>query len=202
VHALGSQAERGASVEFLQIHPLGAGMGAASVRVYLGLGSNLGERREHLQQGLVELARRCVAVEASSSVMQGPFVGAGRRQGEFLNVVVRGRTRLRPLQLLEVMQDVERLRGRQHPSHMQPRPLDVDLLLYGGWCIRHPRLIVPHRRMEQRRFVLEPLLEVLEAHHPMRRLLQSQLERLRPPQELTLHSTALLTGEDRAALSS
>jgi 2-amino-4-hydroxy-6-hydroxymethyldihydropteridine diphosphokinase len=177
-------------------------MGAASVQVYLGLGSNLGERREHLQRALVELARRGVALEGSSQVMQGPYVGPGMPQGEFLNAVVRGRTRLAPLQLLEVMQSVERLRGRIHPSHMQPRPLDVDLLLYGGWCIRHPRLVVPHRRLWQRRFVLEPLSELLEAVHPMRRALRERLEILRRRQVLTLHSAALLTGEALAALSS
>jgi len=176
-------------------------MGAAPVVVYLGLGSNLGDRREHLQQALRELERRRVRIERCSRVVEGPYIGPGGRQGEFLNAVVRAHTHLPPLQLLEVMQDVERQRGRRQPSHMQPRPLDVDLLLYGGWRVRHRRLIVPHRRLLQRRFVLEPLLQVLERGHPLRSQLQVHLEGLRDHQALTLHPAALATGGALAAPS-
>lgn len=175
-------------------------MGAAAVVVYLGLGSNLGDRWEHLQQALVELARRGVLVHRCSRVVQGPYIGPGMRQKEFLNAVVRAQTRLSPLQLLEVTQAVERARGRLQPSHMQPRTLDVDLLLYGGWVIRHPRLIVPHRRLWQRRFAMEPLEEVIEATHPIRSQLRVAVERLRR-QRLTLHPAALATGEALAAVS-
>ena len=175
-------------------------MGAAAVVVYLGLGSNRGDRWEHLQQSLIELARRGVVARLASSVFQGPYIGPGLRQGEFLNAVVQAQTQLSPLQLLEATQDVERARGRQQLSHMQPRTLDVDILLYGGCVVRHPRLVVPHRRLWERRFVVEPLVEVLDATHPLRPRLRAALQGLRG-QRLTLHPAALATGEALASLS-
>jgi 2-amino-4-hydroxy-6-hydroxymethyldihydropteridine diphosphokinase len=132
---------------------------------YLGLGSNVGERREHLQAAVDLLPERGVAVLASSSVYETEPVGEVLDQREFLNAVIRIETGLAPEALLDVCKAVERERGRvlaDQPGYVRhgPRPLDVDLLLLGDEPYSSERLTLPHREVTSRRFVLEPLLEL------------------------------------------
>jgi 2-amino-4-hydroxy-6-hydroxymethyldihydropteridine diphosphokinase len=84
--------------------------------------------------------------------------------------VLEARTHLAPLELLEVVQAIEARHGRRFGTHLQPRPLDIDIVLYGGWSVRHPRLVVPHPRWTERRFVLQPLddLGVLDERPELR----------------------------------
>ena len=127
---------------------------------YLALGSNLGPRRAHLARAVRELAAlphsRLVAV---SSLYETAYVGPGE-QPPYLNACLRLDTALSPEDLLAAGRRLEREEGRAEDGHMAPRPLDVDLLVHGGERRRGDRLTLPHPRLAERRFVLEPLAEV------------------------------------------
>jgi len=128
---------------------------------YLGLGSNVGDRRAHLQGAVDALRRHGVPVLASSSTYETDPVGEIREQPDFLNACVRIETALAPEALLDVCKAVERELGRQAggPRH-GPRPIDVDLLLLGDAEVVSERLTLPHEQVLARRFVLIPLLEL------------------------------------------
>ena len=132
---------------------------------YLGLGSNVGDRRAHLQAAVEGLRARGVAVLASSSVFETEPVGDVLEQRAFFNCALRIEADLSPEELLDACKAVEAERGRV-PAGEQgyvrhgPRPLDVDLLLYGDEPHRSERLELPHREVSTRRFVLVPLLEL------------------------------------------
>jgi 2-amino-4-hydroxy-6-hydroxymethyldihydropteridine diphosphokinase len=128
---------------------------------YLGLGSNVGERRAHLQAAVAALPRHGVEVLASSSVYETEPVGLVPDQREFLNACLRVRTALGPEELLDACKAVERELGREPGGQRHgPRPIDVDLLLLGEAPHRSERLSLPHREVTSRRFVLVPLLEL------------------------------------------
>lgn len=128
---------------------------------YLGLGSNVGDRRANLQAAVVALSRHGVEVLASSSTYDTDPVGEILEQPEFLNACVRVQTELAPEPLLDACKAVERELGRQAagPRH-GPRPIDVDLLLLGDVQYATERLTLPHEQVLARRFVLIPLLEL------------------------------------------
>jgi 2-amino-4-hydroxy-6-hydroxymethyldihydropteridine diphosphokinase len=128
---------------------------------YLGLGSNVGDRRGHLEDATLALPAHGVDVLASSSVYETAPVGEVPDQREFLNACLCIRTRLGPDELLDACKAVERELGRkpQGPRH-GPRPLDVDVLLLGDLRHRSHRLELPHPEVSARRFVLVPLLEL------------------------------------------
>ena len=128
---------------------------------YLGLGSNVGERRANLQAAVDALPAHGVAVLASSSTYDTEPVGEILDQPEFLNACVRVRTGLGPEALLHACKAVERELGRAGggPRH-GPRPIDVDLLLLGEIEHSSERLTIPHEQVPARRFVLIPLLEL------------------------------------------
>jgi 2-amino-4-hydroxy-6-hydroxymethyldihydropteridine diphosphokinase len=132
----------------------------ASVVIYLGLGANLGDRQHTLRSAVAALEAAGLEIVRVSSSIETDYLGPGSPQPRYLNAAVEARTTLPPLALLDVTQHIEAAHGRQPDSHMQPRPLDIDILLYGGWTIRHPRLVVPHPRLHERRFALEPLREL------------------------------------------
>lgn len=128
---------------------------------YLGLGSNLGDRRAHLEAAVAELTPRGVEVVASSSTYDTEPVGEVLDQPEFLNACVRVRTALGPEKLLEVCKEVERTVGREaDPRRHAPRVIDVDLLLLGDLVYESEWLRIPHPEVLSRRFVLVPLLEL------------------------------------------
>jgi 2-amino-4-hydroxy-6-hydroxymethyldihydropteridine diphosphokinase len=128
---------------------------------YLGLGSNVGERRHNLARALDLLEDHGVQVEAVSSLYVTEPVGEILDQPDFLNAVARIRTTLEPLDLLDTCKVVEVELGRAFggPRH-GPRPIDVDLLMLGDLELEHERLVLPHAEVTTRRFVLEPLLEL------------------------------------------
>ena len=162
--------------------------------VYLSLGSNLGDRVRHLDLALVELRAAGVEVKRVSSLYETEPVGR-RAQPWFLNIAVEAETDLFPIQLLDRLQTIEIRLGRRRNLPQGPRTIDIDILLYGNFRIRSDRLLAPHPRMEERRFVLEPLAELApELRHPVshltiRELLaatsdRSAVRRL-PPSKLT-----------------
>ncbi len=131
---------------------------------HLGLGSNLGDRRAHLQAAVDALAEHGVRAVASSSTYETDPVGDVLDQPAFLNACVAAETALGPEALLDAVKAVERALGRvtEGPGyvHHGPRPIDVDILLHAGGEHRSARLTVPHAALLQRRFVLIPLLEL------------------------------------------
>ena len=128
---------------------------------YLGLGSNVGDREEHLRAALRLLPEHGVQVEAVSSLYETEPVGEILDQPDFLNAAARIRTALEPEQLLDACKAIEIEQGRMFagPRH-GPRPLDLDLLLLGDVELDGERLRLPHREVTSRRFVLAPLLEL------------------------------------------
>lgn len=128
---------------------------------YLGLGSNVGDRRANLQAAVGALPAHGVEVLASSSTYDTDPVGEILEQPQFLNACLRVRTALDPETLLDRCKAVERDlgRGAAGPRH-GPRPIDIDLLLLGDVELRSARLTLPHAQVLARRFVLIPLLEL------------------------------------------
>jgi 2-amino-4-hydroxy-6-hydroxymethyldihydropteridine diphosphokinase len=128
---------------------------------YLGLGSNVGDRRANLQAAVEDLWAHDVAVLASSSVYETEPVGEVLDQPDFYNACVRVETAHEPEALLDACKAVERALGRA-PGGLRhgPRPIDVDVLLLGDLEYESGRLRLPHREVSTRRFVLAPLLEL------------------------------------------
>jgi len=135
---------------------------AAGERIgYLGLGSNLGEREEHLRAALRALEEHGVVVEAVSSLYEAEPVGEILDQPDFLNAAARVRTTLEPDALLDLCKAIEVEQGRMFAAARHgPRPLDLDLLLLGDLELETERLTLPHPEVGSRRFVLAPLLEL------------------------------------------
>ena len=127
--------------------------------VFLALGSNLGPREATLQGASRALAAAGFEVTASSSIYLTEPVG-GPPQDWFLNQVLGGRTRLAPEALLSACLAVEQAFGRLRGERDGPRTLDVDVLLFGEVVQDGPRLVLPHPRLQARRFVLVPLAEI------------------------------------------
>ncbi len=127
----------------------------------LGLGSNVGERREQLQAAVDALAAVGVAVLASSSTYDTDPVGEVLDQRSFLNACVRVETELEPIELLDAVKRVERELGRAAGGvHHGPRAIDIDILLLGELELRTERMTLPHEQLLVRRFVLVPALEL------------------------------------------
>ncbi len=134
--------------------------------VLLGLGSNIGDRMRHLESALQSL-RAHVHLEQLSSVYETQPVGVVD-QPWFLNLVCQGTTRLRPRPLLEFLHEIEDSLGRERGTRFGPRTIDIDILAYDDDVIDGPDLQIPHPRLEERRFVLEPLAEIAPGwHHPV-----------------------------------
>jgi 2-amino-4-hydroxy-6-hydroxymethyldihydropteridine diphosphokinase len=129
---------------------------AAGERVALALGSNLGDRAEHLAWALEALAVSVNDLQASP-VEETVAVDVPAPQPAYLNAVAVGRTTLGPHALLDLLLALELKRGRTRPGWHAPRTLDLDLVLYGDAVIHDARLDVPHPRLCERPFVLGPL---------------------------------------------
>ena len=128
---------------------------------YLGLGSNIGDRRAHLEDAVAALPACDVTVVASSSVYETEPVGLVLDQRDFLNACLRIETAHGPEQLLGACKEVERVVGRA-PRGVRhgPRAIDVDLLMLDNLEYESERLMLPHPEVRSRRFVLAPLLEL------------------------------------------
>lgn len=129
-------------------------------RAYLGLGSNLGDRLNHLRGAVALLGQRGARPVRSSRVYETDPVG-GPPQPEYLNAVLEIATELAPRELLAACQGVEADLGRVRDERWGPRIVDIDVLTYGDRRIDEPGLQVPHPRMHERAFVLVPLLELV-----------------------------------------
>lgn len=127
--------------------------------VYLGLGSNVGEREAMLQRAVDVLHARDLRVKRISPVYETEPLER-RNQRWFLNAVVEAETELFPLQLLARIGRIEKQLGRKRLAEDSPRTLDIDILFFGRSVISLPLLEIPHPRLRERRFVLAPLAEL------------------------------------------
>ena len=128
-------------------------------RVAIALGSNVGDRRAHLDHAVSALRALLTNLTVSRYYDTVP-VGASGPQAMFLNAAAVGDTALAPRALLDALLAIERERGRERPYANAPRTLDLDLILLGNVVLEEPGLVVPHPRFRERRFVLEPLATV------------------------------------------
>jgi 2-amino-4-hydroxy-6-hydroxymethyldihydropteridine diphosphokinase len=138
-----------------------------SETVYIGLGSNLGDREQHLAQAVDALRRiDAVAVLRRSSLYDSAPIGPP--QPRYLNAVVEIECGLPPTRLLGILKQIEADLGREASTRWAPRPIDLDVLLWDGRLIAEPGLQVPHLELHKRRFVLAPLAELApSAVHPV-----------------------------------
>ena len=135
--------------------------------IYISAGSNLGDRKANLSEGLRLLKAAGVQPRLVSSFFETEPVG-NQAQPWFLNLALEVETPLPPQELLRCCLQIEFSRGRVRSFWGAPRTLDLDILLYGDMVIQEPHLTIPHPRMAERRFVLEPLAEIApEVVHPL-----------------------------------
>lgn len=127
-------------------------------RIYLGLGSNIGESRNNIETALVLLEKKINIIKKSSFYETEP-VGF-KDQPWFLNIVLEGETELNPFELLEFTQSIEKDMKRVKTIINGPRNIDVDILIYDNLKIETENLNIPHPRMEERNFVMVPLFEI------------------------------------------
>ena len=133
---------------------------SAPVRAFVALGSNLGDRRAHLERALGGLASAPgVRLAAASAAFENPPVG-GPPQDDYWNAVAEVRTTLTPHALHALLRALEDRAGRVRAERDGPRTLDLDLLLHGDLVRDEPGLTLPHPRLHERRFVLEPLADL------------------------------------------
>jgi 2-amino-4-hydroxy-6-hydroxymethyldihydropteridine diphosphokinase len=127
--------------------------------VYLGLGSNVGEREQHLQAAVDRLRSRELRIRRLSSVYETEPQGM-RNQRWFLNLVAEAETDLFPRQLLGRIVKIERELGRRRMVENGPRTIDIDILFFGNAVVQTDELTIPHPRYAGRRFVLAPMVEL------------------------------------------
>lgn len=152
---------------------------------YLGLGSNLGDRRGYLRFALEEIGRLEGTIVAATSSLYCSKPWGKLDQPDFMNMVAEVETTLEPEQLLKECKRIEHEAGRTGGERWGPRVLDIDILLYGTARVALPHLVVPHARMLERRFVIEPLAELhpagemlalLPGNMTLEKLLRTDLE--------------------------
>ena len=131
-------------------------------RLYLSLGTNLGDRQSNLDAAVAMIAREVGTVEARSSVIETEPWGF-ESPNRFLNMAVMVQTDLKPLEVLDKTRQIEKDMGRKTKTGTDgyhDRIIDIDILLYDDLAMDTPELTIPHPRMRQRRFVMEPLAEI------------------------------------------
>jgi len=133
----------------------------SSFPVYLALGSNLANREKNLQDALQSLSNQCIISVVASSDLYETEPKYFTDQPDFLNIVIEGATELGAISLLNACKEIERKMGRKfQEKRYGPRIIDIDILFYGSEIIAEERLTIPHPKIAERRFVLEPLAEI------------------------------------------
>lgn len=127
--------------------------------VYLGLGSNLGDRHKNIKSAIRELKKAGVRIEKIATVIETEPVGAPS-QCKFLNTVIKAQTNFSPEDLLQKLKTIETKLGRTKTVTNGPRTIDIDILLYAQLQINKPGLTIPHPSMFSRDFVITPLNEI------------------------------------------
>lgn len=127
--------------------------------IYLGFGSNLGDRRHNIEQALKMLPEYGIAPRKCSTIIETAPVG-GPPQGPYLNGVLQADTNLSPTALLTRLKHIEQRLGRTFTGRNGPRVIDLDILLYDDMVVEEEGLVIPHPRMTLREFVMLPLTEI------------------------------------------
>ena len=152
------------------------------MQAFIGVGSNLGDRAKNLQRARDLLGSiRGIRVLACSSIRETEPVGGPAKQEKYLNGVWQIETELSSRKLLDHLVEIEKQLGRVREEKNGPRTIDLDILFYGQEVIHQPELTVPHPRLHERIFVLEPLAEVApDFEHPVfKKTMKELLEILR-----------------------
>jgi len=150
-------------------------------RIYLSLGSNVGDRERNLRQAVERLASNDLRVLRASRIYETEPVDY-IDQAWFLNQVVEAETALFPMQLLTRIGRIERELGRVRTAPKGPRTIDIDILFYAAAIVETARLEIPHPRIAERRFVLAPLAEVApDLRHPVTHRSVRQMLESAPP---------------------
>jgi 2-amino-4-hydroxy-6-hydroxymethyldihydropteridine diphosphokinase len=139
------------------------------ITAYIALGANLGDREANIGSALQRLSKiPGITISKTSSLFENPSVGGGENAPAYLNAAAELQTVLGSHALLRGMLEIEREMGRRRRVKWEPRPIDLDLLLYGDQILSSDDLVVPHPLMHERRFVLQPLAEIApQAVHPV-----------------------------------
>ena len=127
--------------------------------VYIGLGSNLGDRLKNIETAIDLLRAKNAEIIQCSAVRETEPVG-GPKQGKFLNAVVKIKTKLHPEDLLKQLKWIEKKLGKKKVVKNGPRTIDLDILLYDELRLETPQLTIPHPRVWQREFVMKPLQDI------------------------------------------
>lgn len=155
-------------------------------RVYIALGTNIGDREKNLQTALLELGKNC-NITKKSSVYETEPVGF-KGQDDFLNMVIEMKTELLPTELIINLQEIEHRMGRVKEILDGPRIIDLDILFYDNQLIDTPNLKVPHPRLQKRNFVLKPLMEIAAdlIHPKLKKSIQQLYKELKNPEKVTI----------------
>lgn len=161
--------------------------GTEQIDIYLGLGSNLGNRQNNLDKALKLLSKNMLLVKVSSVYDTEPFQTYD--QPRFLNLVCQAHTNQTPIELLTFIKSIENKLGRAPNTHNAPRQIDIDILFYGNKIIKTPELTIPHPRLTERAFVLIPLAEITPSLiHPISgktiKQLQQELNEIQDVQQV------------------
>jgi len=162
-------------------------------RVYIGLGSNRGDRLKNLKDSLSHIKREIEVGRVSSLYLTEPV---GMKGSWFLNCVIEGETELDPNELMDTLLAIEKEMGRVRKKKKEERIIDLDLLLYQGRILKEKGLILPHPRLHKRGFVLIPLVEINpHLYHPvLKRTVKEILNGLKDSHWIEKFSRVLLTG--------
>lgn len=135
-------------------------MNGSGQAVYIGLGSNLDDPPQQLRRAILQLRRlpQSQFIALSNLYLSKPVGPQG--QPDFLNAVALIHTRLKPIALLDQLQAIEHMQLRKRGQHWGPRTLDLDILLFDALTLDSPRLVIPHPHLQERGFVLFPLLDI------------------------------------------
>lgn len=145
--------------------------------IYLGLGSNIGNREENIFMALsfIQSSLLVEVIKISSLYKTSPI---GPQQKSFYNIVIKAKTNLTALCLLFFLKQLEKVLGRKKTTKWGPRIIDIDILFFGSKTISHPKLFVPHKELQNRLFVLVPLNEIARnlLHPTLNKTIHSILE--------------------------
>lgn len=132
---------------------------AKMVKVYIGIGSNLGNRQENIKKAIQQIKNleKTEIAGISSLIQTKPQEATGP---DYLNAVLKIKTELQPYRLLECLQEIENNLGRKRSFKNCPRTIDLDILFYGNEKIKTKKLTVPHPKIGEREFVKKPLFEL------------------------------------------
>jgi 2-amino-4-hydroxy-6-hydroxymethyldihydropteridine diphosphokinase len=131
-------------------------------KVFLGIGSNIGNREKNIRSALDLLNKQGILVKKVSKIIRTKPIG-GPSQGYFLNAAARIKTNFSPFILLKKLKNIEKVMGRTRGIRFGPRIIDLDILVYDNLKLKSKKLIIPHPRMWQREFVLKPLRSITTA---------------------------------------